>query len=140
TPVLTGFKAGIGLVIVLDQVPKLLGIHIAKAGFFRDLIAAVQHIPDTSLATLGVAAATFVILIGLERLRPHSPAPLVAVAGAIAASWYFGLQALGVATVGVIPSGLPPFTLPDLSLIAQLAPGALGLALMSFTESIAAGR
>jgi MFS superfamily sulfate permease-like transporter len=81
-----------------------------------------------------------VILIGLERLRPHSPAPLVAVAGAIAASWYFGLQALGVATVGVIPSGLPPFTLPDLSLIAQLAPGALGLALMSFTESIAAGR
>src|SRR4029434_4900759 len=36
-PVLTGFKAGIGLVIVLDQLPKLLGIHIAKQGFFRDL-------------------------------------------------------------------------------------------------------
>ena len=35
TPVLTGFKAGIGLVIVLDQVPKLLGIHITKQGFFR---------------------------------------------------------------------------------------------------------
>src|SRR5678816_1396756 len=34
TPVLTGFKAGIGLVIVLDQVPKLLGIHFAKQGFF----------------------------------------------------------------------------------------------------------
>ena len=31
TPVLTGFKAGIGLVIVLDQVPKLLGIHIDEA-------------------------------------------------------------------------------------------------------------
>ena len=38
TPVLTGFKAGIGLVIVLDQVPKLLGIHIAKQGFFADLL------------------------------------------------------------------------------------------------------
>ena len=36
TPVLTGFKAGIGLVIVLDQVPKLIGIHITKEGFFRD--------------------------------------------------------------------------------------------------------
>ena len=35
-PVLTGFKSGIGLVIVLDQLPKLLGIHITKAGFFRD--------------------------------------------------------------------------------------------------------
>ena len=87
SPVLTGFKAGIGLVIVFDQVPKLLGIHIAKAGFFRDVVAIAQHVPETSLVTLGVAAATFAILIGLERLRPHSPAPLVAVAGAIAASW-----------------------------------------------------
>jgi sulfate permease, SulP family len=140
TPVLTGFKAGIGLVIVLDQVPKLLGIHITKAGFFRDVFDVLRHVPETSLVTLGVAAATFAILIGLERLRPHSPAPLVAVAGAIAASWYFGLQARGVSTVGVIPRGLPPFTLPDLSLIEQLVPGALGIALMSFTESIAAGR
>src|SRR5215510_15044326 len=32
-PVLTGFKSGIGLVIVVDQIPKLLGIHIDKGGF-----------------------------------------------------------------------------------------------------------
>jgi high affinity sulfate transporter 1 len=140
TPVLTGFKAGIGLVIVLDQVPKLLGIHITKAGFFRDLFAVAQHLPETSLVTLAVAAATFAILIGMERLWPHSPAPLVAVGGAIAASWAFGLQALGASTVGVIPQGLPAFTMPDLSLIEQLVPGALGIALMSFTETIAAGR
>ncbi|HEY7055457.1 MAG TPA: SulP family inorganic anion transporter [Vicinamibacterales bacterium] len=140
TPVLTGFKAGIGLVIVLDQLPKLLGIHIAKAGFFRDLLAVAQHVPQTSLLTLAVAAATFTILIGMERLWPHSPAPLVAVGGAIAASWYFGLQALGVSIVGVIPQGLPAFTMPDLSLIEPLVPGALGIALMSFTETIAAGR
>ena len=38
-PVLTGFKAGIGLVIVVDQLPKLLGVHIEKTGFFRDLVA-----------------------------------------------------------------------------------------------------
>ena len=56
TPVLTGFKAGIGLVIVLDQVPKLLGIHIDKQGFFRDVLSVVQHLPDTSLLTLAVAA------------------------------------------------------------------------------------
>jgi sulfate permease, SulP family len=139
-PVLTGFKAGIGLVIVLDQIPKLLGIHITKEGFFRDLLDVAQHIPETSLITLAVAAATFAIVIGMERLWPHSPAPLVAVGGAIAASWYFGLQALGVSTVGVIPQGLPAFTMPDLSLIERLVPGALGIALMSFTETIAAGR
>ena len=139
-PVLTGFKAGIGLVIVLDQVPKLLGIHIAKQGFFADLLHIFQHIPETSLMTLAVAAATFVILIGMERLWPHSPAPLVAVGGGIAAVWFFGLQALGVSTVGLIPQGLPSFTMPDLALIEQLVPGALGIALMSFTETIAAGR
>ncbi len=87
TPVLTGFKAGIGLVIVLDQVPKLLGIHITKQGFFADVVSVAQHVPDTSLITLAVAVATFAVLIGMEKLWPHSPAPLVAVGGGIAASW-----------------------------------------------------
>jgi high affinity sulfate transporter 1 len=140
TPVLTGFKAGIGLVIVLDQVPKLLGIHIAKHGFFADVFSVAQHIPDTSLLTLVVAVATFAVLIGMERLWPHSPAPLVAVGGGIAAAWFFGLQAMGVSTVGLIPQGFPSLSLPDPALVGQLAPGALGIALMSFTETIAAGR
>jgi sulfate permease, SulP family len=139
-PVLTGFKAGIGLVIVLDQLPKVLGIHITKHGFFRDLLQVAHHVPETSLIALAVAAATFVVLIGMERMWPHSPAPLVAVGGAIAASWFFGLQARGVSIVGMIPRGLPALTLPDFSLIESLVPGALGIALMSFTETIAAGR
>ena len=140
TPVLTGFKAGIGLVIVLDQVPKLLGIHITKQGFFRDVVSVARHVPETSLVTLAVAGATLFVLIGMERLWPHSPAPLVAVGGGIAASWYFGLKALGVSTVGLIPRGFPSLTLPDPALLEQLIPGALGIALMSFTETIAAGR
>lgn len=140
TPVLTGFKAGIGLVIVLDQVPKLLGIHIDKHGFFRDIASVFHHLPETSPLTLALAVATFVVLIGMERLWPHSPAPLVAVAGGIAASWLLGLQERGVGIVGHIPQGLPALTLPDPGLLADLAPGALGIALMSFTESIAAGR
>ena len=41
-PVLIGFKAGIGLVIVLDQVPKLLGIHFHKGSFLHNLLAIVQ--------------------------------------------------------------------------------------------------
>jgi SulP family sulfate permease len=141
TPVLTGFKAGIGLVIVLDQMPKLMGIHIAKQqGFFRDILSVAYQVPETSLLTLAVAAATFLVLISMERFLPHSPAPLVAVGGGIAAAWFFGLQALGVSTVGLIPQGFPALTLPDLALVEQLVPGALGMALMSFTETIAVGR
>ncbi len=139
-PVLTGFKAGIGLVIVLSQVPKLLGIQIVKHGFFRDLLSVAQHIPESSLLALAVACATFIVLVGMERLWPHSPAPLVAVGGSIAASWFLGLHAAGVSTVGLIPQGFPSLTFPELALVERLVPGALGIALMSFTETVAAGR
>ena len=139
-PVLTGFKAGIGLVIVVDQLPKLFGVHIQKQGFFLDLLSLAQQLPETSPLTLAVAAASLLVLIGMERWWPHSPAPLIAVGGGIGAAWFFGLPALGVATVGHIPQGLPSLTLPDLALVQQLLPGALGIALMSFTETIAAGR
>src|SRR5690242_3573329 len=64
-PVLVGFKAGIGLVIVFDQVPKLLGLRIAKAGFLRDLVTLVRALPGTSLATLAVGVAMIVLLAGL---------------------------------------------------------------------------
>jgi len=68
------------------------------------------------------------------------PAPLVAVALGILGARLFGLQSHGVEVVGRIPQGLPSLTVPDFSLAEQLWPGALGIALMSFTETIAAGR
>jgi high affinity sulfate transporter 1 len=139
-PVLTGFKAGIGLVIVVDQVPKLLGIHIHKEGFFRDVVAIAAHAPETSLATLAVAVATFVLIGLLEKLAPKAPTPLIAVAAGIAASALLGLKAMGVSVVGDIPGGFPAFTMPDRSLLEDLWPAAAGIALMSFTESIAAGK
>jgi len=139
-PVLTGFKAGIGVVIVVDQVPKLLDLHFQKGGFFENLLAIVRHSPETSPITLAVAAATIAIMVFLPRLFPKVPAPLVAVGAAIAASGLMGLGAAGVALVGTIPPGLPSLVLPDESLFARMWPGALGIALMSFTESIAAGR
>ena len=139
-PVLTGFKAGIGLVIVLDQLPKLFGIHIEKAGFFHDLLRIAQHLPESSLPTLATAVVTLVILVGIERFWPRLPAPLIAVACAIGAVWLLDLPGRGVSVVGLIPQQLPSLTLPDIQLLTQLLPGALGIALMSFTETIAAGR
>ena len=139
-PVLIGFKAGIGLVIVLDQIPKLLGVHFEKGSFFHNVVATIQSIPHASLATVAVGVGTIVLLEALHRLVPRAPAPLIAVAAGIAAVSLFGLQAHGVATVGEIPRGLPSLVAPDFSLVAVLWPGALGIALMSFTETIAAGR
>ncbi len=138
--VLVGFKSAIGLVIVFDQLPKLLGVHFEKHGFFRDLAALASHLPQTSFATLAVGAGVIVMLLALPRALPCVPAPLVALGLAIVASMVFGLQATGVAVVGEVPRNLPSFVMPHLSLLAELWPAALGIALMSFTESIAAAR
>ena len=139
-PVLIGFKAGIGIVIVLDQVPKILGIHFPRGSFFHNLLAIARGAPEASLATLAVGIAMILLLVGIERFLPRAPAPLIAVAAGIIGARILGLQIHGVELVGHIPKGLPSITLPQFSLAQELWPGALGIALMSFTETIAAGR
>jgi high affinity sulfate transporter 1 len=139
-PVLVGFKAGIGLVIVVDQVPKILGIHFARGTFVQNALATVQNLPKTSLATLAVGTTTIIFLMTMKRFLPRVPAPLLAVAAAIAGAYFLHLQPRGVELVGHIPPGVPSLVKPDLSLITVLWPGALGIALMSFTETVAAGR
>jgi high affinity sulfate transporter 1 len=139
-PVLVGFKAGIGLVIVLDQVPKILGIHFANGSFLHNIFEIVKGAPEASLPTVAMGIAMIVVLVGLERFLPRLPAPLVAVALGILGTRLLSLQSHGVGVVGRIPQGLPSLTIPDFSLAEQLWPGALGIALMSLTETIAAGR
>ena len=139
-PVLTGFKAGVGFVIVADQVPKLLGIHIHKEGFFRDVASIVTHVPELSWLTLAVAMGTLAVIGLSKRFLPKSPAPLLAVAVGIAASAIVGLEAAGVSVVGTIHGGFPMPVLPRPSLFEAMWPAAAGIALISFTESIAAAR
>ncbi len=139
-PVLTGFKAGVGFVIVVDQLPKLLGIHIHKEGFFRDVASIVAHAPELSWPTLGVALGTLAVIALAQRFLPKSPAPLLAVALGIAVSAVVGLEAAGVSVVGAIQGGFPAPRLPQPGLFEAMWPAAAGIALISFTESIAAAR
>jgi sulfate permease, SulP family len=139
-PVLVGFKAGIAVVIIVDQLPKILGIHFTKGSFLHNVQAIALGLPHVSIPTLAVGIATIVGLVVIERFRPGWPAPLIAVAVAVAGIALFGLQSQGVELVGTIPAGLPPFHVPELTLANELWPAALGIALMSFTETIAVGR
>jgi high affinity sulfate transporter 1 len=139
-PVLVGFKAGIGVVVIVDQIPKLLGIHFVKGGFLENLLAILAHLPQTSVATLVLGLIMIAILLAIEHFYPKAPAPLIAVGIGIAGMSLLGLQNYGISAVGSIPKGLPSFQALDLSLAIKLWPGALGIALMSFTESIAAAR
>ncbi len=139
-PVLTGFKAGIGIVIVVDQIPKLFGLHLHKGSVLQTITQLFANLPHTSRPTLILAAVTIAVMLLISKFVPRAPSPLAAVILGIAASGLLALQTRGVEAIGAIPSGLPAFTLPDANLALLLWPGALGIALMSFTESIAAGR
>jgi MFS superfamily sulfate permease-like transporter len=103
-------------------------------------VKTVQMLPHASYATMALGLSTVAVMVLIEMRAPRAPAPLIGVALGIAASAVLGLTALGVDTVGAIPPGLPRVTLPDTSLAPQLWAGALGIALISFTESVAAGR
>ena len=139
-PVLVGFRAGIGLVIVVDQVPKILGIHFPRGTFVHNVLSTSNNLRHTSSASLAVGLATVVFLLAMKHSMPKLPAPLLAASAATAGVYLLHLQNHGVELVGQIPRGLPSFVKPDISLMTVLWPGALGIALMSFTETVAAGR
>jgi SulP family sulfate permease len=139
-PVLTGFKAGIGLVILVGQLGKVLGIPVEKGPVLQTILQILGNLGQIHWPTLALSLVTLAILILLPRLNKRLPASLVAVALGILASALLGLDGLGVKLVGEIPAGLPSFSLPNLSLLSALWPGALGIALMSFVESIASVR
>jgi sulfate permease, SulP family len=97
-----------------------------------------------SWTTVAVGVLTIAIIGGIEKFRHGWPAPLIAIAVAIAGVAWLDLPVHGVELVGAIPSGLPSFAVPELALVQSLAnelwPAALGIALMSFTETAAVGR
>src|SRR5215469_3843769 len=106
-PVLVGFKAGIGVVIVVDQVPKILGVHIARGSFLQNVLSTIQSLPKTSLTTLVLGLSMVALLLVFERFWPKAPAPLFAVAAGIVAAYFLNLHAHGVELVGHIPKGMP---------------------------------
>lgn len=139
-PVLVGFEAGVGVVIVIGQLKSVLGVHFespSPLGVLMEVPFAVTHAHG---ATVLVAAVGALVLLALPRAFPRLSAPLAWVALSIAAAAVLGLENFGVRSVGAVPTGLPALTLPDLALAEMLWPAALGIALMSFTESVASAR
>jgi high affinity sulfate transporter 1 len=138
-PVLKGLIIGLALTIIIGQLPKLFGIAPGSGDFFEQAWHLVTHLGDTQGTALLVGTLSLAVIVGLRRLAPGVPGPLVAVAGAIAAVKAFGLD---VRTVGSIASGLPTLGLPDVGLgdSARLAGGAVGVMLIAFTEGLGAAK
>ena len=140
SPVLAGFKAGMGLVIAASQLGKVLGVPVEVDTFFAKVWSALGQLGDANPATVALALGGLAVLLGLRRWAPMVPGPLVVVILGIALVGLTDLAGRGVALVGPVSGGLPSFELPDLAGAGALLPAAAGIALMSFIESISAAR
>ena len=141
-PVLTGFVAGLALVIGVGQLSKLLGVEGGGTGFFGKLEEIVRQLDDASPITLVVGVVALAVMFLLRAYAPKVPGALIAVVLGVAAVAVFHLDDHGVAIVGAIPDGLPSFALPSFGLhdVVELLPDAVALALICFAESVAGAR
>ena len=134
-----GYMNGLGITIIVGQLPKLFGFSTDADSFLSELKAFVEGLGQTHTATLVLGLAVLGILLILPLLTKRLPAILVGVVAATVASAAFGLADHGVATIGSLPQGVPTPGLPwtNASDVPALLLAALGITLVSLTDTIA---
>jgi high affinity sulfate transporter 1 len=141
-PIITGFLAGIGVVIVVHQLPDLLGVAGGGSSTPGRVKHALDELHGTCGWTLGIGLGVFLSVAVSERLSRRFPAALAALIAATALVAIFGLQNHGVAILGHVAHGAPRIGLHGLSLhaLGQVAPVAAIIALVIVTQSAATAR
>lgn len=140
--VLVGFKAGAALTIGLTQLPKLFGVNGGGENFLDRIINLIQQLPETNTVVLIFGIIAIVILIFGEKMIPGKPVAILIVILSIFLVSATSLGQQEIATVGIIPSGLPEFHVPHLSVhdIDDVLPLAAACFLLSYIESVSAAR
>ena len=141
-PILVGYLAGIALSIILGQIGKVTGLTIEAAGIVPRLLEVIRKLPLVHGPTLAVAAGAFAVLVISPRIFRRAPAALVALIASGAAVVLLGLEQLGVAVIGEMPSGLPTLRVPTLPVddLGPVMAEAAAVALVSFTSGIVTTR
>ncbi len=109
-PVLLGYQAGLAIVVIASQLPRMLGVTVdadTTVGLYADSIRSWAEIDATTVA---IAVGTMAVMLVCRRW-PRLPGALLAVVGATLVVAAAGLD---VAVVGPLPSGFPAIGLPDL--------------------------
>jgi high affinity sulfate transporter 1 len=139
-PTQIGYLNGLALTILVSQLPKLFGFSVDADGLIPEAAGFANGlaIGDTVAAALAIGLLGLVLILLLQRLVPKVPAVLVAVVVSILAANAFNLADHGVSLVGPLPQGFPPLTLPSVPLsdMALLVAGAVGIAVVSLTDTI----
>jgi SulP family sulfate permease len=141
--VILGFTAGAAVLIGFKQIPNLLGLNLIKTSIFVESLAQIaSHIHETHIITFALGLGTVAVIVALRTVRSSWPGTLIALVVIGGLVGLFKLDAHGVAVVGAIPQSLPPFHFPDIHGleievdIADLAPGALAIAILGLMEAV----
>jgi sulfate permease, SulP family len=140
-PVITGFTAGIAVIIASSQVGDFLGLRLGTVPveFVEKWIVYFRGIRGVNLAALAVGGGTLGLILVLRRLAPRLPAYLVAIFVATAAATALNLP---IETVGdrfpAMPTGLPAPIWPDISLplVREVLPSAFTIAFLAGIEAL----
>ncbi len=141
-PIVTGFVFGLTLTIVIGELPTLLGIPKPKGDLLGVLVRTIDNLGDAELTTAIVGGTALLVLLGGRRITNRVPWGLVVLVGSVVVSKVLDLEAEGVAMIGEVPSGLPPFELPLIPRddIWAVVVGGMSLALVAMAEGLAATR
>ena len=137
-PILTGYLNGVAIVIIVGQLPKLLGYPSEAGEVLPRLLELTQRVGQSHIATTALGLALFAALVALRRFAPALPAPLLTVAAGIGAVAALDLGSRGVALTGPVPAGLPTpsWAWFDAATYRSLFGDAAGILLISFTSGV----
>jgi sulfate permease, SulP family len=140
--VLLGFKAGAALVIASTQLPKLFGITGAGNNFAARILNLLTHLGDSNPAVMIFGLGALLLLLLGNHFFKGKPVSLVIVILSILIVNFSSLKDFGIAVVGEIPRGLPPFKWPVISQdeFSDVLFLAMACFLLSYVESISAAR
>ena len=140
--VLVGFLSGVGVSLLLGELPDMLGVSLPGKGLLPRLVETIQALPRTHRPTLLMALAVVAVILLAERFAKKVPGALLAVTLAIAATWVFRLDQHGIGIVGRVHAGLPAFRLPRVSLadLVRLLSTSASMFLVILAQSAATAR
>jgi len=140
-PVVTGFTAGIAVIIASSEVKDFFGLSIDKvpADFLPKWQTYLGALGTISLPTLAIGAGSLLLIVVLRRVAPRLPGFLIAI---VIASAGVALLHLPVETIGSrfphIPAGLPAPAMPAISLakVQAILPSAFTIAFLAGIEAL----
>ncbi len=143
--VIIGFTAGAGILIAFKQLKHVFALPVPQGSTVLEIITyIVTNISATNWLVFAVAGGTLAIALVFKLfIKPLSRYyMLIAMVLGSFLAIFLGGEAVGIDTVGEVPSNLPPFRIPDLSFenIKRLSSGALVLALLGLIEAVAIAR